>query len=149
MEVLEVIHGIIFIQNLFMGRHEILLVLGLFKLFSFELSGRLDVGQFVLESLLGLVVDVLDVGDVLRSFLVRMVVNFEGTITPQERRVGLLVVLFGDDVPVECVAYQLADRGGLRWSQLGLGREHLLPLTRGAGIVLAGDRAVLSSGSGD
>lgn len=77
-----------------MGRDKILLVFALFKLFPFELADLLDVGQFTLESLLSLVVDVLDVGDILSSFLVRMVVNLEGTITPQERGVGLLVVLF-------------------------------------------------------
>ena len=133
-----------------MGRNKILLVFALFKLLPFELADLLDVGEFTLESLLSLVVDVLDVGDILRSFLVRMVVNLEGTIAPQERGVGLLVVLFRDHVPVESVAYQLANRGGLGWRQLRLRGKHvLLPLTCGTGIVLSGDRTVLSSGGSD
>lgn len=150
LDVLEVIHGIIFVQNLFMGSDKVLLILGLFKLFPFEFADLLDVGEFTLESLLGLVVDVLDVGDILRSFFGGMVVNLEGTIAPQERGVRLLVVLFRDDVPVESVAYQLANRGSLGWSQLPLRREHvLLPLTCGTGIILSGDCTILSSGGSD
>ena len=150
LDVLEVIHGIIFVQNLFMGRDKILLIFGLFELFSLEFADLLDVGEFTLESLLSLVVDVLDVGDILRSFLVRMVVNLEGTITPQERRISLLVVLLRDDVPVESIAYQLSNRGSLGWSQLRLRREHvLLPLACGTGVILSGDRTILSAGGSD
>ena len=84
LNVLEVIHSIIFVQNLFMSSDKILLIFVLFKLFSFEFSDLLDVCEFTLESLLSLGVIVLDICDILNSFSFMMVVNLEWAITSQE-----------------------------------------------------------------
>ena len=145
LNVLEVIHSIIFVQNLFMSSDKILLIFVLFKLFSFEFSDLLDVCEFTLESLLSLGVIVLDICDILNSFSFMMVVNLEWAITSQEWWISLCVIFFRDDVPVESIAYQFPNRGSLGCSKVRLRREHLLSLTCGTGIVLSSHCTILSS----
>lgn len=133
-----------------MGGHEVLLIFTLFKLGSFELSDLFDIVKLVLESLLGLVINVLDVCDILSTFLVRVIVNLERAITPQKRRVSTIMVFFGNDIPIQSITYQLSDRGGLRRRKVSLrSKDILLSLTYGAGMILPSDRAILGSVCGN
>ena len=87
-----------------MGRNKFLLILGVFELLSLELARLFYVAKFVLESLLSLVVDVLDICYVLFSFRLGVIVNFERPVRPQERGVCSMMILRRYLFPVESIS---------------------------------------------
>lgn len=76
-----------------MSGNQILLILVVIKLLSLKVTSFLYMGQLVLESFVSFVIYVLDVGYILLSFSLRVIVNLEWPVRSQERWISLMMVL--------------------------------------------------------
>lgn len=87
--------------------HNVLLLLAPVELLPFILSYFLDSVDFLIESIVSSFLDLVGVVDILRPFVLGMVVNFEWPMRPQETGVEVGLVLVRDVLSLKSKPDQL------------------------------------------
>jgi len=82
-------------------------------------------GQLVLESFVSFVIYVLDVGYILLSFSLRVIVNLEWPVRSQERWISLMMVLSWYLFSVQSIANEITNRRSVGWRKIGLRLEEV------------------------
>ena len=88
-----------------MYSYQFLLLLLPIKLFALKLTRIFDFLAFFLESLVGHVVNFLDIMDILFSFMLRMIINLKWPLWSHKIWIGLRVIICGNLFPVEGKTY--------------------------------------------
>lgn len=89
--------------------HQIFFLLLPVELLPFKISHLLDFITLLLESHMSLIISFLQILNELLAFSTGMVVDLEGTLGPQEIRIGIIMIILTYLLPLEGQSYHIVD----------------------------------------